>query len=107
MTKSVLIELLASRANIPKVESEKIVNSFFEAMVEALRRGESIEIRGFGSFRIRDYKPYTGRNPKTNQSVSVPSKRLPFFRVGKELKEHINRDMPEPTPQALDSSGAD
>lgn len=103
MTKSVLIELLAARANIPKVESEKIVNSFFEAMVDALKSGDSIEIRGFGSFRIREYKPYTGRNPKTNQSVSVPEKRLPFFRVGKELKEMINRDMPSPTPQALNN----
>lgn len=103
MTKSVLIELLATRANIPKVESEKIVNSFFEAMVEALKHGESIEIRGFGSFRIRSYKPYTGRNPKTNQSVSVPQKRLPFFRVGKELKELINRDMPESTPRTISS----
>jgi len=98
MTKSVLIDLLASRANIPKVESEKIVNSFFDAMVEALKRGESIEIRGFGSFRVRQYKPYTGRNPKTNQSVEVPSKRLPFFRVGKELKELINRNMPSQQP---------
>jgi len=98
MTKSVLIELLAEKANIPKVEAEKVVNSFFDAMVEALKRGESIEIRGFGSFRIRGYKPYTGRNPKTNQSVSVPSKRLPFFRVGKELKEFINQDMPPSRP---------
>jgi integration host factor subunit beta len=98
MTKSVLIELLAEKANIPKVESEKIVNSFFDAMVDALKRGESIEIRGFGSFRIRNYKPYTGRNPKTNQSVAVPAKRLPFFRVGKELKEFINKDMPSSKP---------
>ncbi len=91
MTKSNLIELLATRMNIPKVESEKVVNCFFDSMVEALKRGESIEIRGFGSFRIRSYKPYTGRNPKTNQSVAVPPKRLPFFRVGKELKEQINQ----------------
>ncbi len=107
MTKSVLVELLASRANIPKVESEKIVNSFYESMVEALKRGESIEIRGFGSFRIRNYKPYTGRNPKTNQSVDVPSKRLPFFRVGKELKEMINKDIPASVLNDMDDSDED
>jgi integration host factor subunit beta len=59
-------------------------------MIEALERGEGIEIRGFGSFTMRPYKPYSGRNPRTGQAVSVPAKRLPFFKVGKELKELVN-----------------
>ncbi len=60
-------------------------------MTHALERGEGIEIRGFGSFTVRDYKPYSGRNPRTGKTVAVPEKRLPFFKVGKELKELVNQ----------------
>jgi integration host factor subunit beta len=68
-----------------------VVNCVFEAMTVALERGEGIEIRGFGSFTVRSYKPYNGRNPRTGKSVPVPEKRLPFFKVGKELKELVNQ----------------
>ena len=92
MTKSELIEVLAQRREITRNQAEQVVNCVFSAMTSALEHGEGIEIRGFGSFTVRDYKSYEGRNPRTGQPVSVPKKRLPFFKVGKELKELINKD---------------
>ena len=90
MTKSELIEAIAARGELTKARAEMVVNCVFEAMTEALQRGEGIEIRGYGSFTVRPYKPYAGRNPRTGQPVPVPAKRLPFFKVGKELKELVN-----------------
>lgn len=86
MTKSQLIEAVAQKTNITKSRAESVVNSVFDAMVSALEHSEGIEIRGFGSFTIRQYRPYSGRNPRTGKTVSVPKKRLPFFKVGKGLK---------------------
>lgn len=91
MTKSELIDTIASRGELTKARAELVVNTVFDAMIESLERGEGIEIRGFGSFTMRPYKPYSGRNPRTGQAVSVPAKRLPFFKVGKELKELVNQ----------------
>lgn len=91
MTKSELIEWVAARANIPKSRAEAVVNTVFESMVAALEKGDGIEIRGFGSFSVREYKGYRGRNPRTGVSVEVREKRLPFFKVGKELREQVNR----------------
>jgi integration host factor subunit beta len=96
MTKSELIEAITTRGEITKARAELVVNCVFDTMTEALRRGEGIEIRGFGSFTVRPYKSYTGRNPRTGQSVSVPSKRLPFFKVGKELREIVNESKAHP-----------
>jgi integration host factor subunit beta len=91
MTKSELIDALATqRTDLTKARAELVVNCVFDAMTEALQRGEGIEIRGFGSFTVRPYKPYSGRNPRTGEPVDVPAKRLPFFKVGKELKEIVN-----------------
>jgi integration host factor subunit beta len=91
MTKSELIDALAAtRTDLTKARAELVVNCVFDAMTEALQRGEGIEIRGFGSFTVRPYKPYSGRNPRTGQPVEVPAKRLPFFKVGKDLKEIVN-----------------
>jgi integration host factor subunit beta len=90
MTKSELIEAVAERTKITKSRAELVVNCVFDAMTNALERGEGIEIRGYGSFTVRSYKPYDGRNPRTGNQVSVPSKRLPFFKVGKELKTLVN-----------------
>ena len=90
MTKSDLIELVASKVHLPKGKAELIVNSIFDSMEESLKHGERIEIRGFGSFEIRNYKSYEGRNPRTGDPVEVQPKRLPFFKVGKELKERVN-----------------
>jgi len=90
MTKGELIDALASRSNLTKARAELVVNCVFDAMTEALQKGEGIEIRGFGSFTVRPYKAYSGRNPRTGESVPVPPKRLPFFKVGKELRELVN-----------------
>lgn len=90
MTKSELIEAVAERTKITKSRAELVVNCVFDAMTAALERGEGIEIRGYGSFTVRNYKPYDGRNPRTGNQVAVPSKRLPFFKVGKELKTLVN-----------------
>jgi integration host factor subunit beta len=90
MTKSELIDAVARRTQITKSRAELVVNCVFDSMTAALERGEGIEIRGFGSFTVREYKPYSGRNPRTGRAVPVPEKRLPFFKVGKELKELVN-----------------
>ena len=90
MNKSELIKTLADKTNIPIEDASLVVNTFFDATKNALLAGERIEIRGFGSFKIKDYEGYTGRNPKTGENVQVAPKRLPFFRAGKELKEYIN-----------------
>ncbi len=91
MTKSELIDAIAGRGELTKARAELVVNTVFDSMIETLENGEGIEIRGFGSFTMRPYKPYSGRNPRTGQAVSVPAKRLPFFKVGKELKELVNQ----------------
>jgi integration host factor subunit beta len=90
MTKSELIDAVAQRTRITKSRAEQVVNCVFEAMTTALEADEGIEIRGFGSFTVRHYKAYNGRNPRTGKPVPVPPKRLPFFKVGKELKELVN-----------------
>ncbi len=90
MTKSELIDAMAARSELTKARAELVVNCVFDTMTDALERGEGIEIRGFGSFTVRPYKPYSGRNPRTGAPVEVPAKRLPFFKVGKELRELVN-----------------
>jgi integration host factor subunit beta len=98
MTKSDLIEAVANQLKLPKGKAELIVNCIFDSMEDALKRGERIEIRGFGSFEIRNYKSYEGRNPRTGDPVAVEPKRLPFFKVGKELKERVNDSREKSTP---------
>jgi integration host factor subunit beta len=105
MTKSELVETVANKLRLPKGKAELIVNCVFESMESSLRQGERIEIRGFGSFEIRTYKSYEGRNPRTGTRVEVRPKRLPFFKVGKELKERVNsggarREVPLAEPVA-------
>ena len=89
MNRSDLIEAVAVKYNIPLRKSEEVVNTIFDAMSNALKSGERIEIRGFGSFVVNEYKSYKGRNPKTGATIDVKSKKLPFFKVGKELRERI------------------
>ena len=90
MTRSELVLQLAERDNLPQRVARIIVDTIFDEMKESLIRGERIEIRGFGSFRLRDYRGYRGRNPKSGHLVDVPPKKLPFFKVGKILKQRIN-----------------
>ncbi len=98
MTKSELIEVVAQEANLTKGRAELVINTIFESMVEALQRGEGIEIRGFGSFTVRQYKSYEGRNPRTGDAVHVSPKRLPFFKVGKDLRLRVNGQRAAPAP---------
>lgn len=90
MTKSELIDEVSAKTKITKSRAELVVNCVFDTMTTALDKGEGIEIRGFGSFTVRAYKSYSGRNPRTGKPVPVPEKRLPYFKVGKELRELVN-----------------
>ena len=90
MNKSELVEALANKKDLTYKRSEEIVNIVFDAMAETLIHGDRIEIRGFGSFIVKDYKAYVGRNPKTGEIIKVKPKRIPFFKVGKELRERVN-----------------
>ena len=90
MNKSQLIKTLAERQDISLDEAAVIVNTFFDSIKDSLKRGDRVEIRGFGSFKIKQYEGYQGRNPSTGEMVQVKPKRLPFFRVGKDLKEYLN-----------------
>jgi len=92
MNKSELIEALAQDINVPHREAAAITNTVIDTMTEALARGESIEIRGFGSFVIKMYDSYEGRNPKTGKKIKVRPKKLPFFKVGKDLREQVNQN---------------
>ena len=90
VTKSELIERISEKLKLTNGKAEQIVNCVFDSMVKALQEGEGIEIRGFGSFTVREYKAYEGRNPRTGETVHVAPKKLPFFKVGKDLKERVN-----------------
>ncbi len=91
MNKSGLIDLIAEKGRMPRNKAEEVVDLIFDSMSETLIGGGRIEIRGFGSFVIRDYGTYKGRNPRTGASIQVKPKKLPFFKVGKELKEQVNK----------------
>jgi integration host factor subunit beta len=90
MNRSDLIETLAKKENLKDNEASAIVNLVFKGFTDALKDGGRIEIRGFGSFCVRVYGPYTGKNPRTGKKVQVGEKRLPYFKVGKELKAKVN-----------------
>ena len=112
MTKAALVEEVARVADLTKKHSEVIVDTVFRSIITALRRGEKIELRGFGSFRLRHREPRKGRNPKTGDRVDVPPKKVPYFKPGKDLKELINReplqestlDLSESRPPAVPDS---
>ena len=91
MTKAELVDEVAHVVQLTKKQAETIVNIIFDSIVESLRSGQKIELPGFGSFRLRSRKSRTGRNPKTGEKVDVPSKKIPYFKPGKELKELINK----------------
>ncbi len=90
MNKSDLMTALKEKDHLSRQEAEKIVNVFFNSIEDSLSNGGRVEIRGFGSFTVNSYKSYVGRNPKTGAQIRVPAKRLPFFKVGKELKELVD-----------------
>ena len=108
MTKAELVEEVAEVATLTKKHAEVIVDTVFQSIVEALQRGEKIELRGFGSFRLRRRESRKGRNPKTGDRVDVPPKQVPYFKPGKELKDLINKAdaEAEAADEALDRAGA-
>ena len=110
MTRAELVEHVTKVSSLSKKHAEIVVNTVFDAIIEALRADEKIELRGFGSFRIRRRQSRVGRNPKTGERVDVPAKRIPYFKPGKELKELINNETGEQAsakPAPTQDSGGD
>ena len=91
MTKADLVEKVANEAEMTKKDAEQLVEIIFESIVSTLNEGEKIELRGFGSFRVRHRNARKGRNPKTGAAVNIPAKRVAYFKPGKDLKELINK----------------
>lgn len=106
MTKSELATTLVEKRGLSLKIAELVVNTIFDSMAEAMKRGARIEIRGFGSFVVKEYDAYEGRNPKTGAKIHVPPKRSPFFKVGKELREMVDGKTPksEGAPPAAGTS---
>ncbi|MBI5814801.1 MAG: integration host factor subunit beta [Nitrospinae bacterium] len=90
MTKSDMAEKLAEKINVKKQQAEEIINIFTSSIIEALARGDKVEIRGFGSFRVRNRAEKEGRNPKTGEKVLVEAKKVPFFKTGKDFREIVD-----------------
>ena len=90
MNRSEMISLLKDETDLSRKDAERVTEIFFGKIEDTLIEGERVEIRGFGSFTVNNYKPYVGRNPKTGEQISVPAKKLPFFKVGKELKDRVD-----------------
>ena len=90
MTKAELVEKVSDRIDLTKKETERIVNLVFGSIADALSTGEKVELRGFGSFRVRNRESRDGRNPKTGTTVHIPAKKVPFFKAGKELREIVD-----------------
>ncbi len=107
MTKAELVDEVARVVQLTKKQAETIVNIVFDSIVDSLRAGQKIELRGFGSFRLRSRKSRTGRNPKTGEKVEVPSKKIPYFKPGKELKELINKAVANGTLKPEPDTAAD
>jgi len=91
MNKLELVEALREKAAVTKTEAEMVVNMVFNEMLKAMSNGDRVEIRGFCSFCVKQYKGYTGRNPKTGEKVEIKPKKLPFFKCGKELKDRVDK----------------
>jgi integration host factor subunit beta len=104
MTKADLVEEVSRVTELTRKDSEVIVDTLFESVIKALRDGDKLEVRGFGSFRVRQRNARVGRNPKTGEKVEVPAKRVPYFKPSKELKDLIN-DGTTATPSATPQSG--
>ena len=106
MTKADLVEEVTRVTELPRKESEAVVETIFESIINALQSDDKIEIRGFGSFRTRQRRGRTGRNPKTGAKVEVPPKKIPFFKPSKELKDYVNNPQAASTAAGSSSPGA-
>ncbi len=105
MTKADLVEEVAKATDMTKKDSEKLVEIVFDSIIESLKKGDKIELRGFGSFRVRQRGSRRGRNPKTGAPVSVPAKRVAYFKPGKELKDLINKETTTEAAGGTESHG--
>ncbi len=104
MTKADLVEEVARVTELTRKDAEVIVDTLFESVIKALKAGDKLEVRGFGSFRVRQRNARVGRNPKTGEKVEVPAKRVPYFKPSKELKDLINQKPPvlgDPLPPSM------
>src|SRR5215470_16645697 len=106
MTKADLVEEVAKVTELTRKDSEVIVDTLFESVIKALRDGDKLEVRGFGSFRVRQRNARVGRNPKTGEKVEVPAKRVPYFKPSKELKDLINDGVASPASSTSSESPA-
>jgi integration host factor subunit beta len=106
LTKADLIEEVLRITELPRKESETIVETIFDSIIESIQKGEKIEIRGFGSFRTRQRRGRVGRNPKTGEKVEVPAKKIPFFKPSKELKDFVNSAEAVASAEASSSAAA-
>ena len=106
MTKAELVEEVARAAELNKRDAEVIVETVFGSIIDALHKGEKVELRGFGSFRTRERGPRRGRNPKTGEPVDVPAKRVPYFKPGKELKEYFTESPADAAAKGAASEAA-
>ena len=110
MTKAELVELIAEKINLTKKDTERVVNIVFENIMKALADGDKVELRGFGSFRVRSRNSRDGRNPRTGEAVAIPPKNVPFFKAGKELRQMVDTFGPDSMAEdggAPGSSGSD
>jgi integration host factor subunit beta len=107
MTKADLVEEVTKLGDLTRRDSETIVETIFDSVIGALKSGDKIEIRGFGSFRIRQRKPRIGRNPKTGTKVEVPAKKVPYFKPSKELRDLVNPGASAPPPSEAAKSQSD
>jgi len=94
MTKAELVERIAAKINLTKKDTERVVNIVFGSIIQSLAQGDKVELRGFGSFRVRSRDSRDGRNPRTGDTVSIPPKKVPFFKAGKELREMVDDKIP-------------
>mgnify|MGYP001419212068 CR=1 FL=1 len=105
MTKAELVDDVANAAELTKKDAERLVEIVFDSIIQTLNKGEKIELRGFGSFRVRGRGARRGRNPKTGEPVNIPAKQVPYFKAGKELKELINQSSPAAALSSGDEAG--
>ena len=94
MTKAELVEMISQKINLTKKDTERVVNIVFGSIIQALAQGDKVELRGFGSFRVRMRESRDGRNPRTGTTVQIPPKKVPFFKAGKELREMVDNKIP-------------
>jgi integration host factor beta subunit len=98
MKKADLVDAIAGKTGAAKAQVQQLVEDVFELMADALARGEKIDLRGFGTFSVRDSAARTGRNPQTGEPISIPARRVPGFKPGKELKDRVNASAPSEAP---------